>query len=541
MGEGRIMIGPPERSTKRKAPAGAPRQPKPRRPRAEPEKAECHFRAEMASEVALNKTAAITVTIAREALAETAGPASASASAVVETARKLIVEIVASRNLRVEGARRKDVEVPGSGDQVKVPFNVRGLHKGDGEISVQVRQASAPLVTLELRPRIVERPAASAAPLVEGGSVAALQEQDEALDELRIIEQSIGDTVSYLFLLDLASLDIREEFESAPLPGARDEYLRQILNEIGDSWAATGTGGMESFERNLRAIGAKMFDQLLPPKMQELLWAERGRIRSVQVFSREPFVPWELVYIKNPAERVAPENSQFLGELGLLRWIYRGYPPVKLRVRTKRARYVIPEYGADLQLPQSADEIRLLKTMFKAIEVPARLNEIERLLATPDSFDLLHFCGHGEAAGTSSTQARLLISGQMDGDEFIGDTLRATTVEQTAQLAAEYRPIVVLNACESARRNREFTGMGGFADAFVKAGAGAFIGTHWSVGDAPAYTFIEALYKAFRQSRPSVTLSEAVRLARQTARGKADATWLAYVVYGHPRATVAVD
>ena len=39
--------------------------------------------------------------------------------------------------------------------------------------------------------------------------------------------------------------------------------------------------------------------------------------------------------------------------------------------------------------------------------------------------------------------------------------------------------------------------MGGFAAAFVSRGAGVFIGTHWSVGDAPARTFIEAFYKSF--------------------------------------------
>ena len=88
----------------------------------------------------------------------------------------------------------------------------------------------------------------------------------------------------------------------------------------------------------------------------------------------------------------------------------------------------------------------------------------------------------------------------------------ATTVEQTAQLKTDAnQPIVVLNACESARTIASFAGMGGFADAFVKAGAGVFVGTHWSVGDGPARTFIEAFYQSFTAPKNEADVSSAMR------------------------------
>jgi hypothetical protein len=94
---------------------------------------------------------------------------------------------------------------------------------------------------------------------------------------------------------------------------------------------------------------------------------------------------------------------------------------------------------------------------------------------------------------------------------------------------------VVLNACESGRGNRGFAGIGGFASAFVKGGAGVFIGTHWSVGEGPSRTFIEAFYKTLAApdaNGKGVRLLDAVSKARKAARKKGDATWLAYVVYG---------
>lgn len=504
---------------------------------------ECYFLAEMDSEVVVEQTTSVDVTIAREALAPTKGRESDVKKGPVERAKKLIVQIAERRNFRVEGDRRVEIKVPEPGEPAQVNFDVIPLVAGaEGELWVQVRQGPVPLVTLKLQPMIVAQRGASSPQRMEAaGEITAFPPAEKPLDEMRILESFVGDQVRYHFLLDLPSLKLRRSFESQPLPGARDDYIKQLLNEIGDSWAGEGQGGLDAFERSLKAIGGKMFDQLIPREMQELLWNNRDRIRSVQVFSMEPFVPWELVYLKNPAERVSPKDSRFLGELGLVRWLYEGYPPSSLKIGKDRSVYVIPDYPPGLELPEAADEAEMMKRIFKgARSIPAQLNAIETLLETPGAFDLLHFGGHGEAAGTQSSHARLLIDGQMQEDKFVGDALSATTVEQTAQLKTDSnQPIVVLNACESARRNREFAGMGGFADAFVKAGAGVFVGTHWSVGDGPARAFIETFYQSFTAPRKKpMQLSDAVTKARQVARNAGDATWLAYVVYGHPRCVV---
>lgn len=505
---------------------------------------ECCFLAEMDAEVVVEQTTSVDVTIAREALEPAKGRESDVKTGVVERAKKLIVQIAERRNFRVEGERRVVIKVPEPGEPKQVNFDVIPLAAGaEGELWVQVRQGPVPLVTLKLRPKIVAQRRASIPERMEvAGEIAAFPPAEKPLDEMRIHESVLGEgVVRYHFTLDLHSLGILKHFESQALPGARDDYIKQLLNEIGDGWAGAGEGGLVAFERSLRAIGGKMFDQLIPREMQELLWNNRERIRSVQVFSTEPFIPWELVYLKNPAERVAPKDSKFLGELGLVRWLYEGYPPLSLRLRPGCAVYVIPDYPPGLELPEAADEAEMLKRIFKgAKSIPSQLDAIESLLETPGAFDLLHFGGHGEAAGTESTHARLLIHGQIEDGKFVGDALSATTVEQTAQLkSASNQPIVVLNACESARRNREFAGMGGFADAFVKAGAGVFVGTHWSVGDGPARAFIEAFYQNFvAPKKKAMRLSDAVTQARQAARNAGDATWLAYVVYGHPRCTV---
>ena len=94
------------------------------------------------------------------------------------------------------------------------------------------------------------------------------------------------------------------------------------------------------------------------------------------------------------------------------------------------------------------------------------------------------------------------------------------------------RPLVFLNACRSAGpRNRCF-GLDGFAEKFLRAGAGAFIGSLWEVGDRTALRFAAELYQMLEDDR---SLGQAVTELRGRVRD-GDPTWLAYAVYGHPEA-----
>ena len=108
-------------------------------------------------------------------------------------------------------------------------------------------------------------------------------------------------------------------------------------------------------------------------------------------------------------------------------------------------------------------------------------------------------------------------------------------VQADPELLRELLLNLVLNACQAGRLNWKLTGLGGFAQAFLSRKAGAFIGTLWSVGDDTARDFTEALYTALLGG---MAMAEAVKVARAAAKKADDPTWLAYVVYAHPAATL---
>jgi CHAT domain-containing protein len=82
--------------------------------------------------------------------------------------------------------------------------------------------------------------------------------------------------------------------------------------------------------------------------------------------------------------------------------------------------------------------------------------------------------------------------------------------------------------------------MNGWAQAFVKAGAGAFVGSLWAVRSSSARAFAETFYRQFvDQAQPLGAASLNARKA--IADDDGDPTWLAYTVYGNPAAKVATE
>lgn len=102
-----------------------------------------------------------------------------------------------------------------------------------------------------------------------------------------------------------------------------------------------------------------------------------------------------------------------------------------------------------------------------------------------------------------------------------------------AKFLREARPLLFFNACHSARADFNPVGLGGWAKAFMKGGAVAFIGPFWEVVDGSALAFANKFYSELFNGTP---IGEALRLARLAIKDSGDPTWLAYSLYAHPEA-----
>lgn len=144
------------------------------------------------------------------------------------------------------------------------------------------------------------------------------------------------------------------------------------------------------------------------------------------------------------------------------------------------------------------------------------------------TFGLLHFACHNTYEPVGGSSIRL---GRV---RFTPTLLEVAAIQKSLQASA---PTVFINACRSAGLAATYNRLDGWASKFLEAGAAAFIGSLWAVSDGASREFAEELY---RRLKYGLTLGDAVMKARQAAASMPDdPTWLAYTVYGDPRATIS--
>jgi len=363
------------------------------------------------------------------------------------------------------------------------------------------------------------------------------------LPVLQITECRNGSDNWFHFVLDLGDSNYIAS-ESKPFKVDRATYVNNIYKDIENRWLGS-KAKINAFLADLRDYGGTMLDELIPPSIQSALWKVRNTLRAIHVLSTEPFIPWELVHLKAPAvgdgRRKLPPDLHFLGQKGLVRWLYnRSNAPREIKIRSEKAYYAIPNYAyPPLQLPEAQNEIPFLRDGIGARAIaPVEATGLRALLGHAGAVDLFHFSGHGEAEPNGGGNARILIGCNKDGQDL--DYFMSSAIAQNSDLTGPdgNRGVIVLNACQVGQAGWQLTSIGGFADASLAAGAGIFVGALWSVGDSPARIFTESLYKALRAEKQ---LAEATTIAREASRAAGDATWLAYAVYGHPLARVGFE
>ena len=356
---------------------------------------------------------------------------------------------------------------------------------------------------------------------------------------LSIFETMDGNKVRYEYDMFDESLDISIRGVSPNDLGDREEYVKGLFAEI-EGARLSSQDDVDNFLENLARHRHQAIHPAFPQESAaRTVEAPRRSERSGRTLQRTVY-PRELIHLKDPDTAGRPRERLFLGQLGLVRWLSLpnvGFLPTTLRRRHGRVRSLCAKYGNPhtSTLAEIEEEQQFLKDKLGATPVDPTEDALRDLLSE-GNFDIFHFAGHGLARqdGLKQTVIQLADVKQADGrfkDIFFSDD----NVQANAALNKDDSggPLIFLNACQVGQANIELGSMGGFAQAFIGGGAGAFVSTLWSVGDKLARTFGEEFYK---QLLAGETVSAATRLAREAGRKSSDISWLAYVVYANPAA-----
>jgi formylglycine-generating enzyme required for sulfatase activity len=307
-----------------------------------------------------------------------------------------------------------------------------------------------------------------------------------------------------------------ESFESQPFRNHPEEHFADLFRDI--TWTRP-----TQIREWLVGRGAQLCEELLPKELRLRLWDQRDAVRTLQIHSDELWIPWELLRFQDHAD---PAAGLFLVEaFGVTRWPF-GLPQV-LDLPLRRIALVVPRDSCLPSVTAERESVQGLGGQVReVVEIPARFEAVQGALAS-GLYEGFHFAGHGLDWGGGRRRWSILLedSEQLDPEHLYGP----------ARQLGRGRPLVFLNACHSGRGATSLTGMGGLASAFLKAGAAAFIGSHWELTDSQATHFAKAFY---RHVLAGEEIGEAVRGARLELRDRFPESpgWLAYAVFAHPLA-----
>jgi hypothetical protein len=434
-------------------------------------------------------------------------------SFVVPPGGRDVLLVLHAPGLEVLSAQRQTVRVPATGDSEPVMFELRAPAPGPCRLSITAWIGGTYLGELAIDLTVAKFRLRRPGHLDLGAPV----DVTPAAGEVSLVVRH--DPVHNAYRFEFRDEDNPAEV-TANLAYQAGPVVERMLGGL--EMLARGRAGYSAAETRdyLVNAGAGLWQELLPPQLREQFWERRDRIGQLTILAEGDTVPWELLY---PFDR--GRDAGFLVEqFPVTRAVFGRRLSRSLRLSP--AWFVLPD-GSPAQAREEVTALlRLFGLSYAPEPVIGGLTPLLDHIKAAD-FGLLHFACHNAfdpAAGSAIS---------LDQRQFTPTQLTTAAVGQVLAASA---PTVFINACRSAGANPSYQQLDGWASKFLDAGAAAFIGSLWAVRDTTAREFAAELYG---QLQAGATLGDAVMRARRAAADEpGDPTWLAYAVYGDPRAAL---
>jgi CHAT domain len=357
--------------------------------------------------------------------------------------------------------------------------------------------------------------------------------------QLVILEERTGGGVDLSFRVTAADPDLGENwapYGPVTLRVEPSRFFREFYEDLESQrdsspsegsiprWSRQGSSPMNA-ERRLATKGLRLFREILPRELQTRLWELRARVRTVLLQSEEPWIPWELCKLQGREGGRIVEGPFFAEAFDLGRW----QPGVGIRpsITMNNIALVQPSDSGLKGAHEEASYVQSLSQEGRRVDrVAATMLEVQAAMADA-RHDVWHFTGHGIHCDEDPERSAIVLE---RGERLLSEDLSG--VVGNLGLA---HPFVFLNACQIARGGDSLAGLGGWASAFLRQGASAFLGASWEIDDQAALGFARGVYSRLLEGEP---IGRAVREARIAVRRAGDPSWLAYALFAHPGAKV---
>jgi chaperonin GroEL len=381
------------------------------------------------------------------------------------------------------------------------------------------------------------------APKIKWRDVLSLDLHAEPPDLLVRIQYAVGDEYEWTMIsphLDLAPFKGKEG-ERKKLLGGPHRFVRTNFDNV--SGETLDEKSEPVIRQRCREIYKSTSDSFKDAywKIYDAEKAESGkekiglpvRLRSIQFISDEPFVPWELMLVRDEkrGRNVKEEILSIRHAVG--RWVHDASSPLRQQIKVKDITVFASDYatvdGVEPKLPWAIEERDSLVNEYAALKGILKYEPVRQFFRDGAS-QAVHFACHGSMNSERPTESKLRLE---DFENFVTAYLEEDEVREGE---GKEHPLIFLNACQLAGAGPQLGLITGWPQTFLNSGASACVAPLWSVIDEKARDASAEFYElVFKQGK---TLGEALQEVRRKWIEKKSLTYLSYVLYGDPMARV---
>jgi len=279
---------------------------------------------------------------------------------------------------------------------------------------------------------------------------------------------------------------------------------------------------------NLKKTGQALYDELLTPKIKNLLRTSASDNLLLYINDQLVQIPWELLFdgeeflcLKYSMGRIVstrqnvlyPHNQRGAGTLSML---IIADPEGNLDVAYKEGVKIRDEIGTEAN--------------FVKVNLASSKVDIHYVKKNIRDFDIIHYAGHADYNSEEPSKSSWVLH---DGKWIASEILKLSG-------GATMPVLVFSNACHSGRtqewqiKENFENEVYGLANAFLHSGVSHYIGTFWEILDSPSSLFAIEFYRALIGN---ASIGKALRDARKKLierMGKNNIIWASYMLYGDP-------
>jgi CHAT domain-containing protein len=316
--------------------------------------------------------------------------------------------------------------------------------------------------------------------------------------------------------MDLSVINLFDEFSHPSVPrftcpvdfSKIDSVLRELNKDV---------NAIDNVR--LRQFGKLLWNLLIPPEIRgHLATLERSYAIQLLFMTNDLQIPWEIIHddfdfwaLKYTMGRIYGSDE---GHVRFQQWRKKRvqYPPLLL--------IYDPAQNLDGAKREGGALRRALKDKFSITPLTGRQTAYDLALEIgSDKFDIIHFAGHAQMG--------------KKGGLLAAD--RELSSREIAQYSLARHPIVFANACATGVAGGYYGARSlSIAEAFIKAGASAFIGTLWKTDDDISARFASCVYFYLKSG---CTIGDALLRARKELwenPKREDIDWAAFALFGSP-------